>query len=93
MLYYILVGYGDNFIARCMLIVVLHTGLPNLVVYCVLRHVSNDVGLKCLVFILVHYILYHHGDICSDDGVVCRHVHGSIGRNIFDDFAANKQCR
>ena len=92
-LYHILIGCGYNFLAFCMSDIVLHTGLPNLFMYCILRHVSNDVGLQCFVLILMHYLLHHHGDIRSDASVVCLLVHNDIGCKIFDDVAANKQCR
>jgi hypothetical protein len=93
MLYHIFIGCDYNFFVRCMSVVVLHTRLPNRLIYYVFCHVSNDVGLQCLVPILVLYLLYHRGDIHGEAGVVCRLVHGDIGRNIFDDVAANKQCR
>jgi hypothetical protein len=41
LLYHILIGCGYNFLARCMPVVVLHTGLPNRFIYCVLCHVRN----------------------------------------------------
>lgn len=90
MVYHILIGCGYNFLARCMLIIVLHTGVPNYLIYGVLCHVSDDVGLQCIVPILVHYLLHHRGDIRGDVGVVCCFVHGGIGCNIFDDVVANK---
>jgi hypothetical protein len=87
------IGCGYNFLVRCMYVIILHTGLPNRLIYYVLRHVNNDVGLQCLVPILVHYLFHHHGDILGEVGVVCRLFYGGISRNIFDDVAANKQYR
>ena len=68
----------------------LRHGLPKCFIDYAFRHVNNDVGVHCLILILMQYLLQHRGDIRGD--VVCHLVRGGISRNIFDAIIANMQC-
>lgn len=41
----------------------LRHGLPKCFIYYAFRHVNNDVGVHCLILILVQYLLQHRGDV------------------------------